>query len=174
MSTLSKLAGFALVLGLVFGVATVAGGAIGPDRDGSTPKKPHGGMDDEHGEMAAGDAIRGLAVTDEGLRLKLVSTALPRGRAASLRFSIDDAHGAVRDFEVSHEKRMHLIVVRRDGRGFQHLHPEMNADGTWTAPITLADAGAYRVFADFERGGESHTLAADLTVDGDADYAPFP
>jgi hypothetical protein len=103
MNTVSKLAGFALVLGLVFGVAAVAGGAIGPDRDGSTPKKPHGGMDDEHGAMAAADQIRGLAVADDGLRLKLVSTSLARGEAASLRFSIDGARGAVRDFEVSHE-----------------------------------------------------------------------
>ena len=68
---------------------------------------------------------------------------------------------------------MHLIVVRRDGRGFQHLHPVLGADGTWSAPITLAEAGAYRVFADFQRGGEAHTLAADLTVDGAADYAPL-
>ena len=44
---------------------------------------------------------------------------------------------------------MHLIVVRRDGTGFQHLHPELGADGTWRAPIALDDAGAYRVFADF-------------------------
>ena len=59
----------------------------------------------------------------------------------------------MRDFEVSHEKRMHLIVVRRDGTGFQHLHPTLGADGTWSAPITLPDAGAYRVFADFKRDG---------------------
>ena len=174
VAMVSRLAGFALVLGLVFGAAAVAGGAIGPDRDGGTPKKPHGGMDDEHGEMATADAIRGLAVADDGLRLSLVSTSLSPARASTLRFAIQDAQGPVRDFEVTHEKRMHLIVVRRDGRGFQHLHPTLGADGTWSAPITLADAGAYRVFADFQRGGEAHTLAADLTVDGDADYAPLP
>src|SRR3954470_10171642 len=171
MSTVSRLPGFALVLSLVFGAAAVAGGAIGPERDGRTPKKPHGGMDDE---MAPADEIRGLAVADDGLRLELAATSLPRDRATALRFTVRDGRGPVRDFEVTHEKRMHLIVVRRDGRGFQHLHPEMNADGTWTAPITLADAGAYRVFADFQRAGEAHTLAADLTVDGTADYASFP
>jgi hypothetical protein len=41
-------------------------------------------------------------------------------------------------------------------------------------PITLPDAGAYRVFADFQRDGRGVTLASDLTVDGDAAYAPFP
>jgi copper chaperone CopZ len=34
----------------------------------------------------------------------------------------------VRDFDLAHEKRMHLIVMRRDGRGFQHLHPAMDAE----------------------------------------------
>ncbi|MDA0165293.1 hypothetical protein OM076_33805, partial [Solirubrobacter ginsenosidimutans] len=122
----------------------------------------------------AADGVRGLAVADGGLRLALGSTSLPRGSATTLRFAVDDARGPVRDFEVTHEKPMHLIVVRRDGRGFQHLHPTLGADGTWSAPITLADAGAYRVFADFQRGGEPRTLAADLTVDGAATYAPLP
>jgi hypothetical protein len=168
----AKLAGFALVLCAVFGVAAVAGQAVGPDRDGATPEKPRGGMDDEHGAMPAADPIRGLAVAEDGLRLELASSSLPRGEATALRFRIAGAKAG--DFEVTHEKRMHLIVVRRDGRGFQHLHPTLNGDGTWSTPITLADPGAYRVFADFQRGGAAHTLAADLTVDGDADYVPFP
>jgi len=169
MSALPKLAGFAVVLALTFGVAAVAGQAIGPDRE-PTPAK---GMAGGHGSMAVADEIRGLAVSDRGLRLSLASTSLGRGEPSVLRFSIEGAAGPVRDFEVTHEKRMHLIVVRRDGRGFQHLHPTLGADGVWSAPITLPDAGAYRVFADFQRDGEAHTLAADVTVDGVADYAPL-
>ena len=69
---------------------------------------------------------------------------------------------------------MHLIVVRRDGHGFQHLHPTLDASGIWSIPITLPDAGAYRVFADFKHDGEARTLAADLTVDGTARYRPLP
>ena len=72
----------------------------------------------------------------------------------------------MRDFDVEHTKRMHLIVVRRDMTGFQHLHPSQNADGTWSVPVTLPDAGSYRVFADFSVDGKPHTLADDLTVDG--------
>src|SRR4029079_6016308 len=109
-----------------------------------------------------------------GLRLSLASTSLGRGEPSVLRFSIDGPRGPVRDFEATHEKRMHLIFVRRDGRGFQHLHPTLGADGVWSAPLALADAGAYRVFADFQRGGRAYTLAGDLTVDGAATYAPLP
>ena len=46
---------------------------------------------------------------------------------------------------------MHLIVVRHDLTGFQHLHPVMAVDGTWSVPLRVADAGSYRVFADFSR-----------------------
>ena len=84
-----------------------------------------------------------------------------------MRFRIVGRDGrAVRDFDVEHTRRMHLIVARRDLTGFQHLHPTERADGTWTVPVTLRDAGSYRVFADFSVDENPHTLADDLTVDG--------
>jgi hypothetical protein len=72
----------------------------------------------------------------------------------------------VRDFDVEHTKRMHLIVVRRDMTGFQHLHPTAAPDGTWSVPLRLPEAGTYRILADFSVGGRPRTLAADLAVDG--------
>ena len=69
---------------------------------------------------------------------------------------------------------MHLIVVRRDLTGFQHLHPTMNADGTWAVPVTLPEAGSYRVFADFKHDGTAQTLGSDLAVDGKASYRALP
>src|SRR5919112_2060826 len=116
-------------------------------------------------EGQAADPVRGLAVSDGGLTLALEDTELERGGAGELRFRILDAGAPVRDFDVEHERRMHLIVVRRDGSGFQHLHPELAEDGTWSTQLTLADAGAYRVFADFSHDGENETLAAEVTVD---------
>ena len=44
---------------------------------------------------------------------------------------------------------MHLIVVRRDLTGYQHLHPTMTPDGTWRVPLTLPDPGVWRAYADF-------------------------
>jgi hypothetical protein len=80
----------------------------------------------------------------------------------------------VRDFDVEHEKRMHLILARRDLTGFQHLHPEQAADGSWRTTVRLDDAGSYRLFADFSHAGENQTLATDLRVDGAADLRPLP
>ena len=39
--------------------------------------------------------------------------------------------------------------------------------------MKVRDAGSYRVFADFKRGGENHTLAADVAVDGPLDARPM-
>jgi hypothetical protein len=171
-----KLVGFALALALLFGAAALAGSTVGPDR--GAEKRAQGGAEMAGGHAggeAAAAPVRGLAVSADGLTLALERTVVKRGRPAELRFSIRGAGGRpVRDFEVEHEKRMHLIVVRRDGHGFQHLHPTLGSQGTWSVPIALPDAGAYRVFADFNHDGGARTLAADLAVDGNAHYRPLP
>jgi hypothetical protein len=58
--------------------------------------------------------------------------------------------------------------------GFQHLHPTENPDGTWSVPVTLPDAGSYRVFADFSVDDKPYTLADDLTVDGSVRSQALP
>jgi hypothetical protein len=189
MSAAARMTGFVMVLLLTLGVAALAGEALGPDRDaegeraaGHADEAGHAGESGHAGAEAgaagsagATDAVRGLAVADEALKLLLRRTELRPGRPGELRFAIAGGDGRrVRDFEVEHTKRMHLIVVRRDGRGFQHLHPELGADGEWSTPLTLPEPGAYRVFADFKRGAKAHTLAGDLFVDGDASYRPLP
>jgi hypothetical protein len=168
-----RLAGFAAALALLFGAAAFAGSTVGPDRSGEERAETHNGG--HTANASAPGTVRGLAISDAGLTLALEDTAFQRGRPDVLRFSIRGAGGRpVRDFQVEHEKRMHLIVVRRDGRGFQHVHPTLDATGTWSVPLTLPDAGAYRVFADFKHDGEARTLAADLTVDGAARYRALP
>jgi hypothetical protein len=180
-----KLAAFGAILAALFGGGAALGGALDPETAGSDREPAmagHGGDAEPagHGGDAepgghTPDPVRGLAVAEGGVRLELERTELRRGRDEQIRFRIVGDDGApVRDFEVTHERRMHLIVVRRDLTGFQHLHPELRADGTWVAPVELADGGSYRVFADFSRSGEAQTLASDLRVDGPADLRALP
>jgi hypothetical protein len=147
---------FAVLLPLLFAGSAFAGSRVDV-HPGKTEPEVHGDM-----------AVRGLAVSDRGLTLELTRTSGP------LAFRITRDGKAVRDFDVEHTKRMHVIVVRRDLTGFQHLHPTMRADGTWTVALTLPAPGTYRVYADFAVDGEPHTLAADLTADGDVRSRPLP
>jgi hypothetical protein len=185
VSTPAKLTAFAAALVVLFGGGALAGAAIGPETDDDDTKpsehsemkssttKSHGGGHEEPG--AAPDPVRGLAVADGGLRVVVDDAELRRGRAQRLSFRIVDERGeSVRDFDVEHTKRMHLILARRDLTGFQHLHPEQAPDGTWTTTVQLPDAGSYRLFADFSHEGEAHTLATDLRVDGSTELEPLP
>jgi hypothetical protein len=167
--TVPKLTGFAVSLALLLGGGFVAGKVL----DASAPRTA------EDSDMAAMDAapmgVRGLAVAENGLRLVVANPDFTRGRAQTLRFRVVGEDGAtVRDFDVEHTKRMHLIVVRRDLTGFQHLHPKQGADGEWSVPLRLGSPGSYRVFADFVRDEEKTTLASDLRVDGANELAPLP
>jgi hypothetical protein len=199
--TTAKLTAFAAALALVFAAALLVGGAFDPLRDRDADAAPaHGGADapsmhgdadtapargdamgemgEAHGEDAghgAAAAVRGLGVAEGGLSIRLATTTAPAGRTKPLGFRIVGDDGAtVRDFDVEHTKRMHLIVVRRDLTGFQHLHPTMAPDGEWSVPLRLAAPGTYRVFADFSHDGAPRTLAADLQVDGAVRSLPIP
>ena len=162
-----QLATFAAVLAVLFAAGALAGQLIDPDARGEGDH----GAEPAHGEPE----VHGLAVADRGLRLDVVNPELRRGRPGTVAFRIVGADSdAITDFDVTHEKRMHLILVRRDLTGFQHLHPEMAADGTWSTRVTLPEAGSYRLFADFSHDGDATTLATDLRVDGAADLRALP
>jgi hypothetical protein len=172
-----RITAFAAALALLFGGAALAGAMIEPHGENPTARTtgPKGHMSEGAHTANAPDPVRGLAVAQGDLRVVVEQPELRRGRTESLRFRIVDEHGAaVRDFDVTHEKRMHLILARRDLTGFQHLHPTLDADGTWSAAVRLDAAGSYRLFADFSHDDQPRTLAADLRVDGTADLRPLP
>lgn len=101
------------------------------------------------------------------------SRAGARAQRYAFRIERSPEH-TVRDFQVEHTKRMHLIVVRSDLTGFQHLHPTMADDGTWRGSIRLRNGGEYRMFADFKHAGKRRTLAADVPVDGEFKRVRLP
>ena len=153
----------------VFGTTVLVAEAV--DSDGGS-MEGHGGQADRSAapDTDTQDPVRGLRASDNGLTLSLGTTELERGRRGELRFRIlGPDRRPVRDYEVEHEKRMHLILARRDLTGFQHLHPTLGSDGTWRTSVTIPDAGRYRVFADFKREGRNSTLAENLTVPGRSD-----
>ena len=173
-----KVVGAVVAVMAVFGTTVLALEAFDSDDEGhgaghsAAQEKP---MPAHAEETTEPDAVRGVEASSDGMTLRLDHDQLPRGRRAEFAFTIEGDGGVpVTDFEVEHERRLHLIVVRRDMQGFQHLHPRMSTDGRWSTPITLRESGRYRVFADFKRDGTNYTLAEDLEVPGDWDEQTYP
>ncbi len=100
------------------------------------------------------ESRHGLAVAGDGYQLAVTDTTLTAGEPTPLSFSVVGEEGPVRQFDEEGGVRMHLIVVRRDLTGYQHLHPTLEDDGRWQTELTLPDAGVYRAYAGFERKRE--------------------
>lgn len=85
-----------------------------------------------------------------------------------LTIAISDTDGdPINEFELNHEKFLHLIVVDHDLSYFNHIHPEFQGDGRFTINTTFPAGGEYKVFADFvPLGGSSTTLSEWVEVEG--------
>ena len=187
MNTPVKIGGFAVGLVAVFGAAVGIGTAVGPIGESAAASSPttgaasHGapagsaGMADGAGSSpgTVDDVMGGLMVSDRGFTLALATDQLPAGSATPVDFRILGPDGRpVTAYDETHDEDLHFIAVRRDMTGFQHVHPELAGDGSWTTPLGLTP-GDWRVFADFApSGGQKLTLGGDLAVAGD--YAPQP
>ncbi|MFJ9948427.1 hypothetical protein [Kitasatospora sp. NPDC091207] len=122
----------------------------------------------------------GLAAERDGYRLDSGTGDLPAGRAAGYAFTITGPDGRpVTDFVVHQTEKLHFYAVRSDLTGFQHLHPAMAADGTWTADLAALAPGNWRLYASFlpdsgpRKGGEL-VLSRTVTVPGEAAVVPLP
>ncbi|HSX99532.1 MAG TPA: hypothetical protein VLG91_19400 [Streptomyces sp.] len=184
MNTGLRITAFAAALAATFGTAYGVGKGVErvvPDTTESaqsheTASAGHGGHTEESpdpGEGEGGDApapAGGLQISEGGYILDLRTPGVTAGQRADLRFVIRDEDGrAVTAYQREHDKELHLIVASRDLVTYRHLHPTRAADGTWSTPVDLPEAGGYRVFADFTPAGsdaENLTLGADLAASG--------
>ena len=159
MSAPRKLIGFVAGLVVVFAVSFGIGSAV---TISSVPAEGHdAGHVADHGSPAA---------------IQSAPAPLRSGAAVQRRFRMADGFEApVTEYLVSHEKQLHLIVVRRDLADYQHVHPVLDDSGTWSVPLNLTEPGDYRVFADFvPADGRAVTLGADMTVAGRYTPQPLP
>lgn len=185
MTTPVKLGVFGLALAAVFAAALAVGSAIGPvsAADRAHRGTAHGdqadmagmaGMDHPgttgpavHG-LADGARPQGLAVSADGFTIVPTGAGLAAGQPGTFSFRITGPDGnAVTAFTTVHDKQLHLVVVRRDLAGYQHVHPAQAPDATWSVALTLPAPGAYKAFADFQPAGHAEmTLAVDLLAAG--------
>ncbi|MCU7820651.1 hypothetical protein [Kitasatospora sp. DSM 101779] len=151
------------------------GGATAASPSSDSHSMP--GMD--HG-MPGADNAGAPADNRSGYRLAATAAALPAGQQTDYRFSITGPDGKpVTAFAVEQTKQMHFYAIRSDLTGFQHLHPAMAADGTWTAPLAALAPGSWRTYASFtpdsgDGKGTAMVLSRTVNVDGKAEAAALP
>ena len=93
------------------------------------------------------------------------------GQPVDLRLRIVDTKTGtpVTSFDEAHTKRFHLLLASQDLSRFQHDHPTMAEDGTWTYRATFPAGGDWWVYGDVAPTGKgSRILVAKISVRGDA------
>jgi hypothetical protein len=166
VKTLTKLGAFVLALVLVFGSAYVVGRIVGPPptEAAAAVAAPMAPEEEE---------ANGTAVSHESMTLKVLTDSFAAGTQQTFAFQILQLDGTpLVKYQPQHDKLMHLIVARHDLSNFQHVHPNLGPDGVWRVPLTIAEAGEYRVFADYLPlwGTHAEVLGGDVSVSGD--YQP--
>ncbi|MBC2932028.1 hypothetical protein [Nocardioides sp. zg-1228] len=194
MSTPLRVVAFVASLATAFALAWVGGRFVGPldtepaagahtddaghgaGDDADHPAEDGAGEADGHAEHASGVAdVAGLTSRADGFSLAIADRTLPAGRTR-LDFQVLTSSGRpLLDYTREHEKDLHLIVVRRDLTGFQHVHPRLDrASGTWSVDVDLTP-GVWRVVADLvPEDWDGITLADDVAVAGDFSPRPLP
>ncbi|MGR2752631.1 heavy-metal-associated domain-containing protein [Agromyces arachidis] len=131
------------------------------------------GLGAHAGAAASADDVRGLTVSHSGYTLTDLTAPAAAGADGEIAFRLTDASGEpVTEYEISHDKALHLIVVRTDGANFRHVHPETDGEGGWAVPFAFDAAGTYRVFADFAPSEHGETVTLTSTVDVAGDFVP--
>jgi len=184
VNTPLKLGAYSVGLALVFTSALGAGNAVGSFGDPAPARhdsEQEATTDDAHqaGERGAdADDVTagGLEISSDGYTFVPEATIFDATEEARFAFRIDGPNGEpLTDYELEHDKELHLIVVHRDLSGYQHVHPSRDANGTWTVELDLSPSGTYRVFADFTPvGADGLILGADLQVPGQQQVAALP
>lgn len=112
----------------------------------------------EPGKVKAGQATR-LKATVWSNRETRDANGRPTGKRQLLQVS---------DFDTIHERKLHLIIVRKDLSYFTHQHPEIQSDGTFVLPnFVFPGAGDYQLFFDTApKGFGAQVLSASVRVEG--------
>lgn len=86
------------------------------------------------------------------------------GKPVDMAFTIRyaDSKKLVRDFEIIHERHLHLLLVSNDLSWFEHQHPVRGKDGIFRKTWTFPRPGGYTLYADF------------TPADGDNQVKPLP
>ena len=122
-----------------------------------------------HGHSEQAQTVHEGHKTDKSFSLMISPQEVVAGNPTNFVIMVHDTQGRmVKDFEVTHEKLVHLIFIDKGMTTFSHIHPEVAPDGTMTVSHTFATGGDFYVYADVKpRGKETETIRSMLKVKGE-------
>ncbi|WP_239616576.1 hypothetical protein [Cohnella mopanensis] len=133
---------------------------------GKQDKQVSGGHGAHGGEHSEEQASEQMPITN--VVWTLSSESPKSGENIGITIQIQSSGGQpVEQFDINHERKLHLIVVSRDLSYFDHLHPEYKGKGQFEVSTVLPAGGDYKLIADYiPTGGEATTNSKWIKVSG--------
>jgi hypothetical protein len=160
MTVKARLAAFLLVLFGTFGTAYAVGEKL--------PGHNHAGHSHTHGPatlVAPGFENNGYRVVTDSVETTGTT------RVATFHLEMTDGM-RVTELPEQHGARLHVVLVRPDLSGFQHIHPEIRSDGSWQ--VTLDEQGPWHIVFDGAPGGTPVVVSANLDDETATTMQPLP
>jgi hypothetical protein len=109
-----------------------------------------------------------VVVSSNRIMAEMVEAKWSLEEGSLIRIEIQKNNGEpMEDFEVNHEKLLHLIIVSKNLSYFNHIHPEYKGGGVFEIENDFPAGGQYRLIADFKPvGGDSMTKMEWIQVEG--------
>jgi hypothetical protein len=114
-------------------------------------------------------AANPLALGEYKLDLECSPAAIRPNQTIRLRFVVINPESGepVRQFTIMHEQLFHLFIVSQDMNHFDHIHPQIQPDGSFVIETSLPKPGHYKLFCDFyPSDGSPQVLQRDLVTAG--------
>ena len=159
----SRLGAFTLLLAGTFGTAYAVGEKLPGHSHTSTDDNTNDDhtTDDhatDHGEMDMGGPV---PPGFENGGFQLVADGVSDGTAT---FHLKAADGTtVTDFTEAHGAVLHTIIIRPDLSDFNHVHPIIGADGSWS--VEMPAPGPWHVVFDSTPAGASGPIVVSANLD---------
>lgn len=97
--------------------------------------------------------IRSAAPEGGEYLVRIETSPRPPSHGVPTRFRFTVYHPVtgkrVSGFKIIHDQPFHLFIVSQDFESFEHIHPELQKDGSFLIETTLSKPGYYRIFCDF-------------------------
>jgi hypothetical protein len=107
--------------------------------------------------------------SDYIVKMESTPRLIKPGANISLRFTIYHpvTEKQVREFGILHDMPFHLFIVSLDLEHFDHIHPSLQPDGSFTIDTVLPSPGHYKVYCDFfPLGGTPQVIQTNLITAG--------
>lgn len=145
-----RLIAFVLVIAGTFGTAY----GVGRKLPGNPESTPH-----THGPAVASPVPPGFAV--DGYVL-VTEANQPSATALALHVTGPDGQ-RVTDFAEAHGSKLHVVLIRPDLSGFQHVHPTIDHGGSFVVPID--QPGKWHIVIDSQPADAATPVVLATNVD---------